>query len=154
MNLYNYYIHSRFKSVYSKIIFLVYFSALSIALYGQNDTIRYETGITTVASTGKYTPFWLQSNQYGEISASPTSALIFAGLEKGFYNPQKLFDYSFKADVFVSTDKNKKEIYLHEIFSKARFSVFNIMIGSREQIFGNQDSTLSSGGLLFSKNSF
>lgn len=151
MKLHTTYKHNCCKYL-KKILFLFYFSFLSIAAFPQSDTIRYETGISTVASTGKYAPFWLHNNRYGKIASSPTSALIFAGIEKEFENTHQLFDYGFKADMLLRSDKVKKEVYIHEIYAKARIFVFNFTAGSREQIFGNQDSTLSSGGLLFSKN--
>ena len=37
----------------------------------KGDTLYYEADILGVVSTGKYAPFWLQSNRNGNISASP-----------------------------------------------------------------------------------
>ena len=145
--------HNRERNILTKnALFLFCFSLLSIAVYSQSDTIRYEAGIATVASTGNFAPFWLHSDRYGKISSSPMSTLVFTGIEKQYTNTRNKFDYGFKAGAIVRTDYHTNEIYLNEIYAKARYTVFYILAGSREQIFGNQDSTLSSGGLLFSKN--
>ncbi len=142
------------KSITSKYLILICISIMPLAVFSQATTVKYEAGIAAVASSGKYAPFWLQSNQYGKIVSSPTSGLMFGVIEKQFDKPHKLFDYAFKGNVLLRyyMNNDKKELFFQELFAKARFSVFNLTIGSREQIFGNQDSTLSSGGLLFSKN--
>ena len=135
--------HNRERNILTKnALFLFCFSLLSIAVYSQSDTIRYEAGIATVASTGNFAPFWLHSDRYGKISSSPMSTLVFTGIEKQYTNTRNKFDYGFKAGAIVRTDYHTNEIYLNEIYAKARYAVFNIMAGSREQIFGNQDSTL------------
>ena len=152
MNSYNNIIRSIFQPSSLKIFISIGFFVLSAVTLAQQDTLRYEAGISTVISTGKYAPFWLQTNQYGKIPASPASALLFAGIEKEYYHPEKVVDYGFKANALIRTFGGKKEIFLHEAYAKARLSVFNLLIGEREQIFGNQDSTLSGGGLLFSTN--
>jgi hypothetical protein len=38
------------------------------------------------------------------------------------------------------------------LYAKARFLVFDLIVGAREEHLGNQDSTLSCGGLLISQN--
>jgi len=105
-----------------------------------------------VVSNRAYSPFWLQSNQYGKISASPNSADVWVGLNKDFGNKTRLFDYGFKANLLLQTDRTKTTARFHELYLKARLSVFDIILGAREEQFGNQDSTLSCGGILFSKN--
>jgi hypothetical protein len=133
---------------------IIFFMILIIpfGLNAQSDTIRYEVGVLGVASTGAYSPFWLQSNQYGQIAASPTSANINIGINKEFGKKTHLIDYGFKANVLLQTYDKKTNIYFHEFYAKARFSVFDLVIGAREDHYGNQDSTLSCGGFLFSRN--
>jgi len=129
--------------------FLLFLPVLVVA---QNDTIRYEVGMLGVASSGSYSPFWIQSQQYGKISSAPVSADLWVGLSKDFGNKTRLFDYGFKANLILQTDDKKTSAYFHEIYAKARFSVFDLIVGAREEHLGNQDSTLSCGGFLFSHN--
>lgn len=105
-----------------------------------------------MASSGKYAPFWLQSNRYGLIPASSASAGLLAGINKDFGTKKRLFDYGFKVNLLVQAYDNKTAAYFHEYYVKARLSVFDFIVGAREEILGNQDSTLSCGGFLFSKN--
>jgi hypothetical protein len=124
---------------------------LPVLIQAQNDTIKSDVGFMGVASTGN-APFWLQSNRYGLIPASPASAGMMAGINKEFGTKERLFDYGFKANLLVQAYGNKTAVRLHEFYAKARFSVFDLIIGAREEQLGNQDSTLSCGGFLFSKN--
>ena len=135
-----------------KIIVFILLLLLPILAMAQNDTIRYDVGIMGVASTGAYSPFWFQSKAYDKISSFPVSADIMAGINKDFGTKTRLFDYGFKADLLLQTYDNKTGAYFHEAYVKARLSVIDLIVGAREEQFGNQDSTLSSGGFLFSQN--
>jgi hypothetical protein len=121
-------------------------------LSAQNDTVKYDVSVLGVASSGAYSPFWINSRQYGKISDSPFSFYQLEGVSKDFGRKQRLFDYGFKADLLIKTDGNKSDVYFHELYAKARLSVFDLIVGAREEQLGNQDSVLSCGGLLFSQN--
>jgi len=122
-------------------------------LSAQNDTIKYDVSVLGVASSGTYSPFWINSKQYGKISDQPFGADVLVGIHKDFNKKKSLFDYSFKANALLQTDNNQSKVYFHELYAKARFSVFDLVVGAREDHLGNQDSTLSCGGFLFSQNS-
>ncbi len=141
------------KRVYLEIVkLLVLIILFPSLLHAQNDTIKYNIGFWGLASTGPYAPFWLQSNQHGKISSNPLSAGLMAGIEKDFGQRKSLFHYGFKADLLLQTNPQATKIYFHELYGKARFLVFDLIVGSREENLGNQDSALSCGGLLLSKN--
>jgi hypothetical protein len=125
---------------------------LPLGVYAQRDTIMYEAGILGLASSGTYSPFWLQSNQYGKVSSAPTSADISIGINKDFGHKTGLFAYGFKANLLLQTYDSKTTVYFHEYYAKARLLVFDLIVGAREEQLGNQDSTLSCGGFLFSQN--
>jgi hypothetical protein len=125
---------------------------LSTIAEAQSDTIKYEVGFTGVGSNGAYAPFWLQSANYGQISASPNSANMYVGFSKDFNKKSAIFDYGFKADVLLQTYDNKTKAYFHEAYLKARLSVLDLIVGAREEHLGTQDSSLSCGGFLFSRN--
>lgn len=118
----------------------------------QNDTIKYDVSILGIASTGDYAPFWIQSREYGKISVLPSSADMLIGISKEFGNKTRFIDYGFKADLLLQQSDRKTSAYFHELYVKARLSVFDFSAGAREDQFGNQDSTLSCGGFLFSQN--
>lgn len=137
--------------LFRKILSLI-FLLLPLFLYSQKDTINFNVSISGLASTGTQSPFWLHSRQFGLNSAASQSANLQLGFEKKMNQPKSLFDYGYKADLLLRTDNVRNEAYFHEIYAKARFFVFDMIVGSREEHFGNQDSTLSCGGFLFSQN--
>ena len=141
-----------------KLIFCVLL--LPLLLSAQNDKIKYSLSISTLASDGEFAPFWLQSLDYGKVFSTPNTSFASATLFKEYGDKRRIFDYAFKADFLVRSDLEikgiyvpmKNDFYFHEIYAKARIFGFNMIAGSMEEIIGNQDSTLSSGGFIFSKN--
>ena len=61
----------------------------------KGDTLYYEADILGVVSTGKYAPFWLQSNRNGNISASPYSGNISVSVYKPATQSRRWYDYDF-----------------------------------------------------------
>lgn len=120
--------------------------------FAQSDTIRYDITLTGLSSTGKYAPFWLQNRQYGKTSTEPASGGLLVGVYKDFGDKKRIFDYGFKANGLIRTDRIHTDYYFQEYYAKARLFVFDFIAGAREEHLGNQDSTLSGGGLLFSHN--
>ena len=131
------------------LIIVLFFSSLTQA---QKDTINYDISVSGLTSTGAESPFWLHSRQYGLNSSQPQSVNVLLGFEKRMLKMAKLFDYGFKADLLLQTNNLNTNIYFHEIYAKARLLVFDFVVGLREEHLGNQDSTLSCGGFLFSMN--
>ena len=132
------------------ILILILF--ISLQVVAQKDTIKYEFGTSAAVSTGTNSPFLLQSNSYGLISNSPTNGILSAAISKDFSAQKSLFNYAFNANLIMHADNNKTTLYFHEIYAKVKLSFLDFTIGSSKEIIGNQDSTLSSGGFLFSKN--
>ena len=61
----------------------------------QGDTLYYSAEMLGVASSGQYAPFWLQSNRNGNISASPYSGNLSAGIYKPSVQSHRWYDYDF-----------------------------------------------------------
>ncbi len=124
------------------------------------DTVRYSVTLGGLYSIGRFSPFWLQSKNYGRMYHTPNTAFGSVSVFKDYGYRGRLIDWGFGADFLSRTDMEingiyspmKKEFYFHELYAKARFLSFQIIAGSKEEIIGNQDSTLSAGGFIFSKN--
>lgn len=140
------------RRIKRNIVLLLVALAGSASLCAQKDTISYQVGISTVASGGDYAPFWIQSNRFGTISAEPLSTTMQVAVEKDYQRQAKLVDYGFKINAIGRADKNGAQVYLHEYYVKARLACFSAVVGSREEHYGVQDSSLSSGYLLISGN--
>ena len=52
-------------------------------------------GVSAVASSGKYAPFWLVSNTNGDVSVSPYSGNLTAGIYKEAVHNERWWDYDF-----------------------------------------------------------
>lgn len=138
--------------MYKKNLIIIFLIFASLQIEAQNDTIRYDVTLMGLTSTGDNSPFWLHSRQFGKITSASNSADVMFGINKEYGNRKGLFDYGFKANLLLQTDNKNTNLYFHELYAKARLSVFDLIVGSREEYLGNQDSTLSCGGLLFSQN--
>ena len=139
----------RIQSILALHIVLI---ASLFSLKAQQDTIKYDISVSGLISSGNNAPFWMQSRDYSKTSSAPQSADLMLGINKDLKKNMPLFDYGFKANLLVRTDKLKSDAYFQELYAKMRLSVIDLIIGSREEHLGNQDSALSCGGLLFSEN--
>jgi Capsule assembly protein Wzi len=132
------------------LIILILF--LPICLIGQEDSISINAELFDIASTGNHSPFLLQSQSYGKIPAVPFSSMATFGLGKELNQNNHQLDYAFRANATIVNFSGVTYIYFHELFAKGKLGAFGLTAGSKEEILGNQDSTLSGGGMLFSKN--
>lgn len=101
-------------------------------------------------STGRQSPFWLVSNQFGKQSVNPVSGFFSAQL-KTTEDTSKAFDYDYGMELFDRFDGDNR-FWIHQAYFKARLHFMYLRIGKCEETFGNQDELLSSGAYLFSEN--
>jgi hypothetical protein len=107
-----------------------------------------ETG--TVVSAGEQTPFWLMSNQYGKVASEKFNGWIRLEL-KSDLSVEKKIDYDYDLDI-IDRQTNSNRIFLYQAYFRVKFHKILFQAGSMEEKIGNQDSSLSSGGLLWSGN--
>jgi hypothetical protein len=121
-------------------------------MFAQKKTIQYDLNSTFVFGTGKMTAFWGVSNKYGTISPDPNSALLQTKLFTEFDTARnKKLDYALGIDVINRLD-NHYQLFFHQYYLKLKYRFLTVQAGRMEEYIGNQDSTLSSGGLLWSSN--
>jgi len=111
-------------------------------------TTSIETG--TIISHGNQSPFWLSANKYGFISFEPGSVWMRSKI-KTEIDWSKRFDYSYGIDAWGRYDQSGK-LGLQQAWVKTKIFFVTAYIGRMEEMYGNQDSTLSSGGLMWSGN--
>ena len=129
----------------------------------KGDTLYYDAEMLGVASSGRYAPFWLQSNRNGNISASPYSGNLSAGLYKPAKQPHRWFDYDFavqltgraQSDVPIDFSPYQKRItgYFNQLYAHVRLYFIDITAGIKALSYENVDPLLSSGSMIFSGNS-
>lgn len=118
------------------------------------DTLRWTAGISAVASSGKYAPFWLTSNTNGDVSSSPFSGNLTAGIYKEAIHDERWWDYDFGVQLTgrVEYPKTAKG-YLNLAYAHVRLFIFDVTAGIQPMIYETQDTALSMGSMLFSGNS-
>jgi len=128
------------------------------------DTLRYIGGVSAVASSGKYAPFWLQSNCNGDVSSSPFSGNLTAGIYKEAIHPERWWDYDFavqltgrlQSPIAGSEFETQQKIgtgYFNLAYAHVRLFLFDLTVGIAPMIYETQDTALTSGSLIFSGNS-
>jgi len=134
------------------LLFIGIVAFLNSNLFSQRFTIPdYSIESGTSVSAGRETPFWLISDQYGLITPNKFNGWVKIGLQAHKSEVKKIdYDYCFE---LVNRYSNKNELYIHQAYLGLKLYFINIQAGNIEEKFGNQDSSLSSGGLLWSGNS-
>lgn len=128
------------------------------------DSLEWHIGAKTVISSGKFAPFWFQSNQWDGISCRPYSGTIEAGIERNmalqpadytFRRGQKLFDYGFGVNL-IGQLSDKSRFVPQEYYATCRFWLVDFTVGARRETFTNEvsgaEKYLGMGGLLWSAN--
>ncbi len=111
---------------------------------------EFSTEAGAVVSTGRQTPFWLFANQYGMITTNLNNQWIRFRLNTSF-STSNIIDYDYGIDV-IGRHSRLGQLYLNQAYIRLKIHFLALQVGKMEEIFGNQDSMLSSGGLLWSGN--
>lgn len=127
------------------------------------DTLYYSAEVLGVASSGDYAPFWLQSNRYGNISASPYSGNISAGIYKPATQSRRWYDYDFavqltgrvQSDIPTSFTPHQRRStgYFNQLYAHLRLYMIDITVGIKPIVYESVDPLLSSGSMVLSGNS-
>ena len=119
-----------------------------------DDVIQYNVNMLALVSSGNQTPFLLRANRNGNISLSPYSGTISAGIIKPATSPTRWWDYDFGMQLIGRFEKNEVPGYFEQLYAHARLYVIDITVGIHPVVYGSQSRSLSSGGLLFSGNAY
>ena len=120
------------------------------------DTLRWTAGLSFAIASGSYAPFWLQSNRNGDVSSSPISGSVTAGIYKESVHSERWWDYDFGVQLTGRIPAGNQILatgYFNQLYAHARLYIFDITMGIKPQQVLTQDSLLSSGSLLLSGNS-
>ncbi len=128
------------------------------------DTLRWKAGVSGIASSGKYAPFWLQSNTHGDISSSPFSGNLTAGIYKEAVHPERWWDYDFAVQLTgrvqspiqgsaFAQQRTYGTGYFNLLYAHVRLYIFDITAGIKPLVYETQDTALSMGSMVFSGNS-
>lgn len=132
---------------------LILLFLLTTNIITSQSQIKLPTGYAEVGlrtGFGEHAPFWMVSNKYGVESIKNNSILLRTAI-KTELRKEKRFDFSYGFDLIGLYDK-KGDAFVQQAYLQAKFYFLNIYVGKKEELFGNQDSVLSSGGVVWSGN--
>jgi len=133
-------------------IFLLLLIPTFLLAQERNDTIRYNINARVNAGGGQYAPFLSTVNQYDRFSIMPKSLSVWGAAHK-YTKSKKVFDYGFGVELDGNVGVKESRFFPNELYVEGKFYFLNIFAGCKQEVYGNQDTELSSGGMLFSKNS-
>ncbi|MFC5412582.1 capsule assembly Wzi family protein [Larkinella bovis] len=103
-------------------------------------------------STAGTNPFWIRSNEYGEIPLKSPGFTLRAQMRKEYDSvATKKFSYGYGARAVLNVGSTN-QVLLSEIYGKLRYRAFELSAGRRREIQGLADTTLSSGSYIWSGN--
>ena len=133
---------------YQTLIFLL----IAIISKAQNDTINYSLNTRFNGGAGSHASFLSTANQYGRYSFTPNSLTMWGTLHKDIKSRNN-YDYGFGIELDGDLSNNENRFFPGELYIQGKINLFNVYAGCKQQVFGNQDEELSSGGMLWSQNS-
>jgi hypothetical protein len=132
------------------IAFVNIFFTSQVLSQGEGDTINCFVESGAIVSTGKNTPFWLHSNNYGTIALNSPNIWVRAGIIGGV-DMNKTMRFVYGADI-IDRFSGQNELILQQAYVGMVIGPFILKGGRYEEVFGNHDQSLSSGGLIWSGN--
>ena len=132
------------------IIFICFFLTAPILPQSVGDTINYFFESSAVTSSGGNAPFWFVSNNFGTISLKSPSISVRTGLN-GNIDLNRSLRLLYGIDI-VDRHSNKNGIFIQQAYVSLKLGFITLKAGSWEEKLGNQDNSLSSGGIIWSGN--
>jgi hypothetical protein len=122
---------------------------ITAAQHTAKPTLSLEAG--TFLSSDKTNPFWVRSNQFGEIPLKSPGFTIRAQAAKNYVSPKnKKFSYGYGARAVLNVGTTT-ELIMAELYGKVKYGAIEFYAGRRRETFGLVDS-LSMGSYIWSGN--
>lgn len=104
------------------------------------------------ASTAGTNPFWVRSNQYGEVPLATSGVTVRGQVKKEYSSSKnKKISYGYGARAVLNAGATN-EFLLTEAYGKLRYGAFEFYGGRRREIQGLVDTMLTSGSYIWSGN--
>jgi len=115
-----------------------------------SQSIEAYTEASAYSSFGENMPYWLISNREGRYMNAGSGLSLRAGANKAI-EQDKFWDYGFGLE-YDGMQGEQFQHWPHEYYARLKLWIGSLTVGARSETFGNHDSNLSSGGLLWSEN--
>lgn len=118
----------------------------------KTDTVDYSLNARISPGYGDNAPFFSSANQFDRHSIAPNSLSLWGTVHKKM-DAAALFDYGFGTELDANVSKSENRIFPGELYLEGKALFLNTTLGMKRRTYGNQDAELSSGGMIWSKNS-
>jgi hypothetical protein len=115
------------------------------------DSLLYDLHLRSVLGTGSYAPFLTAANQYDRQAIQPSNLSIWSSVHHPVSHSAR-FDYGFGMELDAQLAKGLQQVFPGELYLEAKGGLV-VHRGAKTAVYGNQDPQLSSGGLIWSRNS-
>jgi len=122
------------------------------SLQAQTDTIEYSLNARINPGQGKYSPFLSSANQFDRYDVTPNSLSLWGTMHKKMEKSAR-FDYGFGTELDANFSTSENRFFPGELYAEGKAFFLKGTLGAKRRIYGNQDPELSSGGMIFSRNS-
>jgi len=135
------------------ILTIVFFlETLLIQAQISSDTITYSLNTRLAPGSGEYAPFLSTANQFDRHSISPNSISVWGNIYKQL-NTEATFDYGFGTELNANFSKSESRYFPGELYLEGKAYFLKATVGIKRRVYGNEDPELSSGGMIWSRNS-
>lgn len=134
------------------ILFCFWLTIATVSLSGQENIITSKAGLSGFYGTSGNIPFWLRSNQNGDIPGGGISCGLSGFIIKDFRQSHPgSFDWSacMEGRIYLGQHSDVKVIQAN---ARMKFSVFELSAGRSKDMTGLCDTLLSSGSFSVSGN--
>lgn len=138
----------------TRIISLFFFSTILIEGISQENKnlnqTQWKSELFSTFSNGNYSPFWINSNNYGRVSTEPSSGYMLIGFKSSHTIKNHL---TFNTGIsIIATEPRDKIFYLEELFGEFTYKKLRLTIGSFKNYTSLWDESLSTGDMVHSNN--
>ncbi len=131
-------------------LLLISLTLASTALDCQITTPRFDIYTGGAAGIGSSKPYWNMSNHFGKYSCAPFEWI--AGLKVGAVDTSgSVLSIEYGGELY-NRYGYQNELVLHQGYAEIKTPLLTFRAGRKEEMIGNQDSVLSSGGSVWSGN--
>lgn len=134
------------------LIYIFLFGLFVLQARTPADTIDYSLNARINPGFGKYAPYLSSANQFDRHSIVPNSLSIWGTLHKKM-DDSVSFDYGFGTELDANISTSENRFFPGELYLEGKAFFLNTTLGMKRRIYGNQDPELSSGGMIWSRNS-
>ncbi len=126
------------------------FITFTFTLFSQEDSIKYNFQTSFLVSSNNTPPYWIISNQRGKFSTKQYQSVTSGEINKQI-NHSKVFDYGFGLEL-VNRYDSKNKFWLQQGYGEIKYKFLKFTAGSKNEVFGVQDTLLTSGSFIWSEN--